>query len=113
MGDVILVAYRDRSDDEIRDIYLARYANGNWEEPTRIHADDWKIPGCPVNGPFMSSSGDNACLAWYTAPNEKGKVRFISSSDRGKTWEESVRVDNGDPIGRVSSATLPNGTLEM
>jgi hypothetical protein len=46
-----LVAYRDRSGDELRDIATARRASEGWSEPSAVHGDGWKIAGCPVNGP--------------------------------------------------------------
>jgi hypothetical protein len=41
----VLVAYRDRSDKEIRDIYVSRFENGKWSAGTPVHADNWEING--------------------------------------------------------------------
>ncbi|MEX0914635.1 MAG: sialidase family protein, partial [Wenzhouxiangellaceae bacterium] len=48
-----IVAYRDRSEDEIRDIAVVRRTADGWTEPRLVHADGWKIGGCPVNGPSL------------------------------------------------------------
>ena len=46
-----VVLYRDRSENEIRDISIVRQIDGEWTEPKAVHHDNWKINGCPVNGP--------------------------------------------------------------
>ena len=53
-----VVVYRDRSDKEVRDIYIARKINGIWGVPTPIHNDGWEINGCPVNGPKVASNSN-------------------------------------------------------
>lgn len=40
-----LVAYRDRTDAEVRDIALARGGAAGWAPPAPLHADGWVIPG--------------------------------------------------------------------
>ena len=38
-----LVVYRNRSDDEIRDIYYSRLIDNKWVEPKPVYKDNWKI----------------------------------------------------------------------
>src|SRR5262245_42350828 len=52
-----IAAFRDRSAEEIRDIAVSRLVDGRWTPATRVHADDWKIEACPVNGPAISARG--------------------------------------------------------
>jgi hypothetical protein len=47
----LIAVYRDRSNKEIRDISVARYANGRWSPAEDLSKDGWEIDGCPVNGP--------------------------------------------------------------
>lgn len=47
-----IAVYRDRSQSEVRDIYFVRQINGSWGSPQSVHADNWEINGCPVNGPI-------------------------------------------------------------
>ncbi len=43
---VAVAAWRDRGDDERRDIRIRRLrADGTWEAPFDLHADGWKTPG--------------------------------------------------------------------
>src|SRR5262249_15132762 len=52
-----VAVYRDRSAAEIRDIAASRLVNGAWTPPAIVHADDWHIEACPVNGPAASADG--------------------------------------------------------
>jgi len=36
----VLVAYRDRGADEVRDIYVSKLAGGKWSQPALVHKDD-------------------------------------------------------------------------
>ncbi|MGH9174897.1 MAG: sialidase family protein, partial [Vicinamibacterales bacterium] len=38
-----IVAYRDRSPNEIRDISISRLVGGQWTPPATVHADGWRI----------------------------------------------------------------------
>jgi len=106
----VLIAYRDRSTDEIRDISLVRYENGVWSEPYPLHHDGWNIPGCPVNGPALSAIGSDVVAAWYTAADNEAKVSIAFSKNSGKTFTEPVRVDDGLPLGRVAVELLDDGS---
>ena len=50
-----LVVYRDRSKEDIRDIYVTRNIDDKWETRAAVHNDGWVIYGCPVNGPKVVS----------------------------------------------------------
>ncbi|HWP99869.1 MAG TPA: sialidase family protein [Vicinamibacterales bacterium] len=104
-----IVAYRDRSDEEIRDIAVARFEQGRWSRPVVAHADNWRIPGCPVNGPALAARGDRVALAWFTAA-DGARVNVAFSSDGGATFGPPVRVDDGDPLGRVDVELLSDGS---
>ena len=96
-----IVAYRDRSDTEIRDISIVRFVNGNWTAPKNVYQDHWEIPGCPVNGPAIDSFNDAVALAWFTAENDNPRIQVSFSENQGETFGLQYRVDNGNAIGRV------------
>jgi hypothetical protein len=106
----VLVAYRNRSDDEIRDIYVARLEQGKWSEPAAVHADNWRIPRCPVNGPALSASGRNVAIAWYTVKEEQGRAFAAFSRDAGRSFGTPIRLDDGGSIGRVDIQVLADGS---
>ena len=109
VGSGLLAAYRDRSDAEIRNIAVVRYDDGGWSEPTHVADDNWYYPGCPVNGPQLSASGDTVVVAWFTAPEQKPAVYTAFSSDGGRTFGGPIRIDESDPLGRVDVEILEDG----
>jgi hypothetical protein len=104
-----VVAYRDRSPDEIRDIYIARFSGGAWSEPAPVHRDNWKIAACPVNGPGLSANGRNVAIAWFTAKGDDGHAFAAFSSDAGRTFGTPIRLDDVGALGRVDVALLEDG----
>jgi hypothetical protein len=105
----VIAAYRDRSPDEVRDIYVARLEQGKWSEPSVVHRDDWRIPACPVNGPALSAARQNVALAWYTMKNEKGHAQVAFSKDGGRSFGAPIALADADTIGRVDVALLDDG----
>jgi hypothetical protein len=98
----ILVAYRDRSNEEIRDIAVVRYDTvKGWSRPMLIGNDHWKIPGCPVNGPSIDAIQDDVVIAWFTAANDNPSVNVAFSEDGGISFGMATRIDHGNAIGRV------------
>ena len=106
----ILVAYRDRSPDEVRDICVARWQKGQWSRPELVHADNWHIAGCPVNGPAMDARRSHVAITWYTAAADTPRVYVAFSEDAGETFGPPTRIDEGNPLGRVHVALLADGS---
>lgn len=102
----LVAAFRDRSEEEIRDIAVVRYVDDVWTEPTHVAADNWYYPGCPVNGPQLAARGDTMAVAWFTAPERQPAVFIAYSFDGGASFQEPVRVDGGDALGRVDVELL-------
>jgi hypothetical protein len=97
-----VVAYRDRTRGEVRDIHTARIDDaGRWIPGGAVHADGWVISGCPVNGPAVGARGDTVAVAWFTAADDEPRVHLAVSRDGGATFADPVRIDQGDPVGRV------------
>lgn len=100
-----IVVYRDRSGDELRDIYVSRQVGGAWTAPQPVANDGWKIAGCPVNGPAVAASGRDVVVAWFTYAEQRARVRVAFSSDAGDSFGPPVDVEVPDgtraPVGRV------------
>jgi hypothetical protein len=96
-----IVAYRDRTPDEIRDIVVRRYSDGVWSEPIAVAADGWHIEGCPVNGPAIAAAGDGVAVAWFTAAGNDPRVRFARSSDGARSFAPAVDIDGAGSFGQV------------
>jgi hypothetical protein len=105
-----IVAFRNRTTDEIRDIYVSRLVGGRWTEPVPVHRDNWKIAACPVNGPALSARGPDVALAWFTAQGEQGHVYAAFSSNAGETFSAPIRIDDVGAVGRVDVELLADGS---
>lgn len=101
-----LIVYRDRSPDEIRDIVSLRRTTTKKWLPRLVHADHWKITGCPVNGPQIDAVGNRAATAWFTAAGDQGKAYVAFTDDGGATFAKPVRIDDGNPAGRTDVVML-------
>ncbi|MFO8098976.1 MAG: hypothetical protein R6T83_05050 [Salinibacter sp.] len=110
VGDDALVAYRDRSDNEVRDIHVTRFDGTEWSEPVLLHDDGWQIEGCPVNGPALAAAGDRVAAAWFTMADGQPRVRGAMSMDGGRHFSEPIDVGTEQPKGRVDIAVLDEGT---
>lgn len=111
VGDDILLAYRDRSEDERRDVSLVRGNLGGWSAPTPLHADGWQIAGCPVNGPALAARGERIAIAWFTAAGDEPRVSVAISDDAGRGWSPPQRVDAGRPMGRAAVTVTRDGAV--
>ena len=105
-----LAVYRDRSEREVRDIYSVSRQGNSWSESRPVHADNWEINGCPVNGPSVAADGRRVAVAWYTGAGAPPRVKAAFSDDAGRTFGAPVEVDDGEAVGRVDVLLLPDGS---
>ncbi|HSE17249.1 MAG TPA: sialidase family protein [Pyrinomonadaceae bacterium] len=105
-----IAVYRDRSQSEVRDIYVVRQVNGSWTKPQAVFADNWQINGCPVNGPAVATDGSRVAVAWFTRVADTPRVKVAFSQDAGATFSQPVQVDDGETVGRVDTLLLPDGS---
>jgi len=107
------IVYRDRKDDEIRDISSARPMVGS-EPPQRdgrVSEDGWYITGCPVNGPAVARHGAHTAVAWFTAANNEPRVQLSTLQSDGTAVNDPLRLDAGRPLGRVALEALDEERL--
>ena len=105
----LMATYRDRSADEVRDISLVRFDGKQWSEPKLVHADEWLIDGCPVNGPRVVSTDGLSAVTWFTGVGGGGgSVRLAFRKD--DWYGAPIDIDEGKPVGRVDLVFLPAET---
>jgi hypothetical protein len=104
-----VVVYRDRTPDEIRDNVVRRHADGEWQPGVTLGPDDWRIEGCPVNGPAIAARGEEVVAAWFTAPGNVPKTRFARSGDGGATFDPPIEIDGQGSFGHVDVVLLEHG----
>ena len=107
-----IVVYRDRSEDEVRDIYYSYKKDSKWSKPINIFNDNWKISGCPVNGPAISTYKNNSAVVWYTFSKNKNQIKVVFTDNISDGFQQPILVEANDPIGRVDIELLdPNNAI--
>ena len=106
-----IAVYRDRTAEEVRDIYLTRYTDGQWQPGVPIFEDNWVIAGCPVNGPSIVATNDNVAISWFTVVNGSPVVKVVTSDDGGMSFAEPIEVASGRLAGYVGLAALNDASL--
>ena len=98
-----IVVYRDRSHQEIRDISFILGSGRKWSEPTRLQADNWLMPGCPVNGASVATTGNLVAVSRFTVIHKKAQVILrLFKEGQIKSGKEIV-LDKNVPIGRCAT----------
>ena len=110
--DGTLFAYRDRTEDEIRNISLVRHTEDGWSDTRSLHDDGWHIQGCPVNGPSLDANGSRIAAAWFTGADNQPRVQVAFSDDNGHTFSDPILVDEQNH-GRVDVALLDDGSAAV
>lgn len=108
-----VAVYRDRTADETRDIYVARYTGDAWETGRPVADDGWTIGGCPVNGPVIAANSGELAVAWFTSANDRPKVRMARSRDNGQTFSAPIDISDGRTLGRAGIAMLDGGAVAV
>jgi hypothetical protein len=116
LGSALVVAYRDRSPDEVRDIYTVRRTDEGWSEPQPVANDGWMIPGCPVNGPVVvSTGGESGAVVWFALVDGSPEVKIAFTDDAGATFGIPILIEKGDAVaqtlGRVGLTSLGDGAV--
>jgi hypothetical protein len=111
--DGAVAVYRDRTANEVRDIYVARMIDGAWQPGVPVADDGWTIDGCPVNGPVIAAEGSRVAVAWFTGAGGNSRVRVARSGDSGATFGEPIDVVTGATLGRTGIALLPDDALAV
>jgi hypothetical protein len=106
-----IIVYRDRSQQEVRDIYATRLVDGAWTLPQAIHNDNWQIAGCPVNGPSVAAMNKRVAVAWFNAKDDVPKIQLVLSTDSGLSFSEPIVVESPNTNGRVDTTILDSGNI--
>jgi hypothetical protein len=105
-----IAVYRNRSAGEVRDVYVTRLESGRWSTPIPVHRDNFKIEGCPINGPSIAARDRQAVVGWFTAPEDDGRSFVAFSRDGGRTFGKPTRVDDVESQGRMTVGLQLDGS---
>lgn len=96
--------YRDRSDEEIRDIGIIRRDQSQWVGHEMLNADNWRIAACPVNGPSLANNGKQTVAIWPTMGGGEHISVRARTLESGAAFVELEREQ--EVLGRVDSGTF-------
>lgn len=102
--------YRNRTQGEIRDIFISRRIGGEWQAGQPVADDGWEIGGCPVNGPAVAARGSEIVAAWFTGAGGVPRVRLARSADSASPFGRPIDLASGQTLGRVGLALLDDGS---
>jgi hypothetical protein len=105
----MIVAYRDHTAANIRDIAVLRFENGRWSPSKIVNADNWKLDACPVNAASVAAKGDHVALAWFTGATEPAKEQIVFSEDGGATFSKPLIFSTGAALGNTSLVLADDG----
>ncbi len=108
-----IAVYRNRTREEIRDIYVTRFSDGDWEPGAAIADDGWEIAGCPVNGPVIDAEGDIVAVAWFSGAGNKPVVRAAISTNAGRTFKKPVEIASRRSSGHVGVAIIDRTSIAV
>ena len=106
-----IIVYRDRSQEEVRDIYATRLIDGVWTSPEAIFSDNWQVAGCPVNGPSVAARNKRVAVAWFSAKGDLPKIQLVLSTDSGLSFSAPIVVASLNTNGRVDATILDSGNI--
>lgn len=98
-----LLVYRDRGEDELRDIHWLAHDGRDWGADAAVHADGWRIAACPVNGPALAAGAAGVLAAWPTMQGESMRVR-VARFDGTRFGAPQVLEAGAGVLGRVDAA---------
>ena len=105
-----ILVFRNRTENEHRDIYFSRMINGQWSKSKPVAVDNWLIGGCPVNGPSVAANQNKTAVAWYTQAKGFGEVKVALSDNGSDNFNSPINIDTGeDVLGQVGLAPLEEG----
>ncbi len=105
----LLIAYRDHTPGDIRDIATIRFENGKWTASKNLNPDNWKINACPTNAAAAAAKGDRVAISWWTGAGTMPHVQMVFSTDDGVTYSKPVMVSTGHSFGYTSIALNDEG----
>ena len=106
-----IAVYRNRTVEEVRDIYVTRFRDGQWQAGAPIAEDGWVIGGCPVNGPAIDADADLVVVAWFSAANKRPVVRAAISTNSGRTFKGAAEIASTRASGHVGVAVIDRNSV--
>lgn len=101
-----LIAYRNHQAEDVKEIVVRQYRDGNWQPYTVLGPDRWSTNYPTTEGPRITAGKKHAAVVWYAAPEGQSKIQMAASSNHGKSFKSPVIVDSEQPVGKADVCLL-------
>ena len=107
-----IIAYRDRDQDDQRNISIATITNTGDATGFGFDQKSWKINGCPVNGPqVVRNKSGKILVSWYSEAEGSG-INYLAVGDKASQMKVVGKFGDELPsVGRIKSSLLEDGRL--
>jgi BNR repeat-like domain len=105
----LLVAFRDHTKEDVRDIAVTRLENGHWTPGKIVSADGWILNACPTNAAAVAAKGDHVAVSWFTGAQDKPRVEMAFSNDSGSSFTKATVLSAGHAFGYTALAMEEDG----
>jgi hypothetical protein len=92
-GDTVYAAWRDVAPGDVRQVVVARSADGGrtWAAPVAAQRDGWVFGGCPHAGPSLAvDTAGRVHVAWWSGREGAAGVFYARSDDGGARFGTPV-----------------------
>jgi hypothetical protein len=113
----IYLAWRHVYPGVLRDMAftVSRDGGRTFADPVRVSQDNWKIDGCPEDGPSLAVDRRGRIhIVWPTVVTEgtrQGKALFHAVSSDGRSFSPRVRIPTEAQPNHPQLAAAPDGSL--
>ena len=113
----IYLAWRHVYPGLLRDMAFTMSRDGGrtFADPVRVSQDNWKIDGCPEDGPALAVDGRSRIhIVWPTVVTESGtqtKALFHAMSTDGRSFSLRTRIPTEGQPNHPQLAVAPDGAL--
>lgn len=93
----VYVAWRKVFDRDVRDIVVASSRDGGetFAGPVKAADDRWVLHACPDSGPSLQARAGKVAVAWFSEGNKRSGIRYVVSSDHGKSFSSPGIASQG------------------
>lgn len=109
-NDGIAVVYRNRDENEERDMSIVYFKDNKWTAPQLVFKDSWIIAGCPVNGAAIDANKNQLGVAWFTEAEDRPAVKFAFADGFGNDFNIPTTINTTTPVGRVDFCYIDDET---
>lgn len=107
------IYYRENEEDlrDIAKVYSSDFGK-TFSKREWLHRDNWKVAGCPHNGPQAIAQAKTNLIAYYSGKESSAGVRLVNQEGKLLTKIEDELVKSATIVGNGDQAVLLYSTMD-